>query len=121
MPSVCFYFQIHQPFRLRKYTAFDTDLNYFDTGMNTQLTRRIANNCYVPMNKLLLELIQQHGRKFRVAFSVTGTALEQFEAYAPEVLQGLHALAETNCVEFLGETYYHSLSGLYSVNEFREQ
>jgi alpha-amylase len=121
MPSVCFYFQIHQPFRLRKYTAFDTDLHYFDEAMNAQLTRRIADNCYIPMNRLLLELIQQHGRKFRIAFSITGTAMEQFEAYAPEVLQGLHALAETHCAEFLGETYYHSLSALQSEGEFREQ
>ena len=121
MPSVCFYFQVHQPFRLRKYTAFDTDLNYFDAAMNAQLTRRIAENCYIPMNNLLLDLIREHGRRFRVAFSVTGTALEQFEAYAPEVVQGLHALAETHCVEFLGETFYHSLSALYSEEEFREQ
>ena len=140
MPTVCLYFQIHQPFRLRKYTVFDSDGRYFDDSMNAQLVRRIAERCYVPMNRLLLELIRAHGapaaptphggRKtsagspgFKVAFSITGTAMEQFESYAPEVVQGLHALANTRCVEFLGETFYHSLSALQSgaEPEFREQ
>jgi alpha-amylase len=121
MPAVCLYFQIHQPFRLRKYTVFDSDSNYFDTGMNAQLVRRIAEKCYVPMNRLLLELISQHAGKFKVAFSITGTALEQLESYAPEVLQGLHALNATRCVEFLGETFYHSLTALHSKTEFEAQ
>jgi alpha-amylase len=121
MPSVCLYFQIHQPFRLRKYTIFDGDSNYFDNAMNAQLVRRIAERCYVPMNRLLLALIRQHGGRFRLALSITGTALEQFESYAPEVVQGLHALAQTRCVEFLAETSHHSLAGLHSVGEFREQ
>jgi alpha-amylase len=121
MPSVCLYFQIHQPFRLRRYTAFDTDHQYFDAGMNAHLVRRIAENCYVPMNRLLLELVTQHEGRFRVAFSVTGTAVEQLEAYAPEVVEGWQALAQTRCVEFLGETYYHSLSSLHAEGEFREQ
>ncbi len=121
MPSVCLYFQIHQPFRLRKYTVFDSDANYFDNAMNAQIVRKIAANCYVPMNRLLLDAIRRHQGRFRLALSVTGTALEQFESYAPEVLQGLHALAETKCVEFLGETYYHSLSSLHAETEFQEQ
>ncbi|HEY4330035.1 MAG TPA: glycoside hydrolase family 57 protein [Phycisphaerae bacterium] len=121
MPLVCLYFQIHQPFRLRKYTVFDSDPNYFDNSMNAQLVRRIAERCYIPMNRMLLELIQNHGGRFKLALSVTGTALEQFESYAPEVLQGLHALAQTRCVEFLSETYYHSLASLHSETEFRQQ
>src|SRR5688500_17129314 len=100
MPVVCLYFQIHQPFRLRKYTVFDSDPSYFDGEMNAQLVKRIAQNCYVPMNRLLLDLVHQHRGKFRFAFSVTGTAMEQFESHAPEVMQGLHALAETGHVEF---------------------
>ena len=111
MPSVCLYFQIHQPFRLRKYTVFDSDPRYFDDAMNAQLVRRIAERCYVPMNRMLLELIRMHGR-LPVALSVTGTALEQFESYCTEVVQGLHALAQTRCVEFLGETFYHSLASV---------
>jgi alpha-amylase len=121
MPVVCLYFQIHQPFRLRKYTVFDSDPSYFDHEMNAQLVKRIAQNCYVPMNRLLLDLVHQHRGKFRFAFSVTGTAMEQFESHAPEVMQGLHALAETGHVEFLGETFHHSLSALASETEFAEQ
>ncbi len=121
MPTVCLYFQIHQPFRLRKYTVFDGDANYFDNAMNAQLVRRIAERCYVPMNRLLLDLIRMHGGRFKVALSITGTALEQFESYAPQVVQGLHVLAQTGCVEFLGETFYHSLAALHSEGEFRAQ
>jgi alpha-amylase len=133
MPAVCLYLQIHQPFRLRKYTVFDSDPRYFDDAMNAQLVRRIAERCYVPMNHLLLELIRNHGGRFRLALSVTGTALEQFESYAPEVVQGLHALAQTRCVEFLGETFYHALASVQGAasrgaategageREFREQ
>ncbi len=112
MAAVCFYFQIHQPFRLRKYTVFDSEPRYFDDAMNARLLRRIAERCYVPMNRLLLEMIRVHGGRFRVAFSITGTALEQLELHAPQVVQGLHALAQTRCVEFLGETFYHSLASL---------
>lgn len=121
MPAICLYFQIHQPFRLRKYTVFDSEPQYFDNAMNARLVRRIAQRCYVPMNRLLLDLIRTHGGRFKVALSVTGTALEQFESYAPEVVQGLHALAQTRCVEFLGETSHHSLAALHSEAEFREQ
>ncbi len=121
MPSVCFYFQIHQPFRLRKYTVFDSDPNYFDNAMNAQLVRRIAERCYLPMNRILLDLIRAGNGRFKVALSVTGTAMEQFESYAPEVVQGLHALAQTRCVEFLSETFHHSLASLHSEGEFREQ
>lgn len=121
MPAVCLYFQIHQPFRLRKYTVFDSDTQYFDNAMNAQLVRRIADRCYLPMNRILLDLIRTLGGRFKLALSVTGTAMEQFESYAPEVVQGLHALAETRCVEFLGETFDHSLAALHSEREFREQ
>src|SRR3954468_1644154 len=121
MPAICLYFQIHQPFRLRKYTVFDSDPQYFDDAMNARIVRRIAERCYVPMNRLLLDLIRVHGGRFKLALSVTGTAMEQFESYAPEVVQGLHALAQTRCVEFLGETSHHSLAALHSEGEFREQ
>jgi alpha-amylase len=121
MPAVCLYFQIHQPFRLRKYTVFDSDTRYFDGAMNAQLVRRIAERCYLPMNRILLDLIRTLGGRFKLALSVTGTAMEQFESHAPEVMQGLHALAETQCVEFLGETFDHSLAALHSEREFREQ
>ncbi len=121
MASVCFYFQVHQPFRLRHYTVFDTSSEYFDEAKNAQICRKVANKCYLPANRMLLDLIRQYEGRFRVAFSITGVALDQFKRYAPEVLSSFQALAQTGCVEFLAETYYHSLSFLYSQNEFTEQ
>jgi alpha-amylase len=121
MPSVCFYFQVHQPMRLRHYTVFDEDERYFDEHKNAAICRKVAHKCYLPANRVLLKLIQEHKGRFKVAYSLTGVLLEQLERYAPEVLSTFHALAETGCVEFLAETYYHSLSFLYSRQEFVEQ
>ncbi len=121
MASVCFYFQVHQPFRLRNYTIFDTDSNYYDDHKNAQICRKVADKCYLPANSLMLELIKKHNGKFRIAYSITGVVLEQLQLYAPEVIKSFQELAATGCVEFLGETYYHSLSSLYSRGEFIEQ
>jgi alpha-amylase len=121
MPSVCFYFQVHQPFRLRHYTVFDEDHRYFDTFKNRAICQKVANKCYLPTNRLILDLINRHEGKFRVAYSITGVLLEQLAEYAPEVMSTFDALARTGCVEFLAETYYHSLSFLYSHDEFKEQ
>ena len=121
MPSICFYFQVHQPFRLRPYSVFDTQSNYFDEYKNEQICRKVAHKCYLPANRLMLKLIERFEGKFRIAYSITGVLLEQLEMYAPEVLSTFHALARTGCVEFLAETYYHSLSFLYSREEFSEQ
>jgi len=121
MPSVCFYFQVHQPVRLRHYTVFDRNDEYFDDYKNSSICRKVAHKCYLPTNRLLLELIRRFKGRFRIAYSVTGILLEQLERYSPEVLSTFDALAETGCVEFLAETYYHSLSFLYSRNEFVEQ
>jgi len=121
MPSVCFYFQVHQPQRLRHYTVFDNDDRYFDDDKNAAICRKVAHKCYLPANRMLLKLIQKHQGRFRIAYSLTGVLLEQFERYCPEVLSTFHALAQTGCVEFLAETYYHSLSFLYSRQEFIEQ
>jgi alpha-amylase len=121
MASVCFYFQVHQPYRLRDYTIFDNGTDYFDEAKNAEICRKVAHKCYLPTNQLLLELIEKHQGKFRVAFSTTGTVLEQFQQYAPAVLDSFQRLAATGCVEFLSETYYHSLSFLYSRDEFIDQ
>jgi alpha-amylase len=121
MPSVCFYFQVHQPLRLRHYTVFDNNDQYFDDYKNAFICRKVANKCYLPANRLLLNMIRRAEGRFRVAYSVTGVLLEQLQLYAPEVLSTFDALVETGCVEFLAETYYHSLSFLYSRNEFRQQ
>lgn len=123
MTDICFYFQVHQPFRLRKYSVFDIGKNtdYFDDQKNGEIMRKVADKCYLPTNKVILDLINKHDGKFKATYSITGTAIEQFEKYAPEVLDSFKELAATNCVEFLSETYYHSLSYLYSKDEFREQ
>jgi len=121
MASVCFYFQVHQPDRLRHYTIFDSDTNYFDDARNAEICRKVANKCYLPTNRLLLRLIKEHRGRFRIAFSLTGVVLEQFRQSAPDVLASFQELAATGCVEFLGETYYHSLSFLFARDEFAEQ
>lgn len=121
MPSVCLYFQIHQPFRLRRYSVFDTDAHYFDDDANAAICRRIANVCYLPANRLMLDLLRQHGGAFRAAYSITGLALEQFDRYAPEVAESFAELAATGCVEFLAETSHHSLASQFSPTEFAEQ
>ncbi len=121
MASVCFYFQVHQPLRLRHYTVFDKNDQYFDEHKNSAICRKVANKCYLPANRLLLDIIRRYEGRFRIAYSLTGVLLEQLLSYAPEVLSTFDALAETGCVEFLAETYYHSLSFLYSRDEFIEQ
>ena len=121
MASVCFYFQVHQPFRLRRYSVFDTDRHYFDEFKNAEILRKIAQRCYLPANQMLLETVRMHEGRFRVAFSLSGVAIEQLQQHAPEVMESFQQLNATGCVEFLDETYYHSLSFLYSREEFRSQ
>ena len=121
--SICLYFQVHQPTRLRQYRFFDIgkDSHYYDDFANRTILKRVAQNCYLPMNELLLEAIKASKGKFKVAFSISGSALEQFDRYAPEVLDSFRKLAETGSVEFLCETYYHSLASLASPSEFLHQ
>ncbi len=121
--SVCLFFQVHQPFRHRRYRFFDigNDHYYYDDYSNDTIMRKIADKCYLPANKLILDLIDRMEGKFKVAFSITGTALEQFELYAPEVIDSFKKLAKTGCVEFLSETYSHSLSSLKNPEIFKEQ
>ena len=121
--SICLYFQVHQPTRLRLYRFFDIgkDSHYYDDFANRTILRRIAQKCYLPMNQLMLDLIRQSKGKFKIAYSISGSALEQFQRFAPEVIASFKALAETGKVEFLAETYYHSLASLASESEFRHQ
>ncbi len=121
--SICLYFQVHQPNRLRLYRFFDIgkDSHYYDDFANRTILRRVAQKCYLPMNALLLELIEANKGAFKVAFSISGSVLEQFDRYAPEVLESFRKLAQTGCVEFLSETYYHSLAALASESEFKHQ
>ena len=121
--SLCLYFQVHQPDRLRLYRFFDigNDSQYFDEFANKTILKRVAERCYLPMNSLMLELIDKFKGEFKIAYSISGVALEQFEKYAPDVLESFKRLAETKCVEFLAETYSHSLASLVSEKEFKAQ
>ncbi len=123
MKTVCFYFQVHQPFRMRNYHILDIGKshNYFDDKQNREIIRKVAEKCYLPTNRLIAKLIRKHRRKFRVSYSVTGVALEQMEKYAPEVIDSFRDLISTGGVEMLSETYYHSLSAVYSEDEFKRQ
>ncbi len=117
------YFQVHQPDRLRLYRFFDigNDFHYFDEFANRTIMRRVASRCYLPANEILLDLIKKYGKQFKVAFSISGVAIEQFEKYAPEVLESFKSLAKSGSVEFLAETYSHSLASLSSPSEFKKQ
>lgn len=121
--QICLYFQVHQPARLRLYRFFDIgkDSHYYDDFANRSIVRRLAQKCYLPMNQLLLDTIKEKGEDFKVSFSISGSAIDLFERYAPEVLDSFRALAATGCVEFLCETYYHSLASLSTPAEFRLQ
>jgi len=123
MLNVVFYFQVHQPYRLRHVNLLDigNDLDLFDDKLNRLVMKKVAEKCYLPTNKLLLDLIRQHEGRFKISYAITGTAIEQFKLYTPEVLDSFKELASTGCVEFIGETYYHSLAFLYDTNEFLDQ
>ena len=121
--SICLYFQVHQPTRLRLYRFFDIgkDSHYYDDFANRTILKRIAEKCYLPMNALLLDAVKANKGAFKVAFSLSGSAMDQFERYAPEIMESFRALADTGCVEFLSETYYHSLASLADAHEFEHQ
>ena len=101
--KVCFYFQVHQPWRLRHYSFFDIgqQSSYQDEQKNGDILRKVAHKCYLPANQLMLNLIKQHEGRFKISYSVTGTVIEQFKRYSPEALDSFKRLADTGCVEFL--------------------
>jgi alpha-amylase len=123
MLNIVFYFQVHQPYRLKHYNVLDiaSGSDMFDDALNGLVMRKVAEKCYLPTNKLLLELIRQHEGRFKISYSITGTAIEQFKLYSPETLDSFKALVDTGCVEIIGETYFHSLAFLYDSNEFLDQ
>ena len=123
MKKICFYFQIHQPYRLKRYRFFNIgrDHYYYDDFSNEDILQQIAARSYVPANKMLLDLINATNGEFRFAISVSGVALDQMEIHAPEVIDGLKQLSRTGAVEFLAETYSHSLSSLVDPIEFQKQ
>ena len=123
MKTVCLNFQIHQPFRYRKYRFFDigNDAYYYDDFANETILRKAADQCYLPANKIILEQILKYKDKFKVSYSLSGVVLDQFKLYAPEVIESFKKLAATGCVEFLSETYANSLVSLADGGFFESQ
>jgi len=121
--AICFYFQVHQPFRLKRYRFFDLghDHYYYDDFSNESIMRKVAENCYLPANEIMLDLILKNKGKFKVTFSLTGLVINQFRLYAPEVLESFKKLADTGMVEFLAETESHSLASIKTRSEFERQ
>ncbi|NUQ53315.1 MAG: polysaccharide deacetylase family protein [Phycisphaerales bacterium] len=121
MASIVFYFQVHQPYRLKRYSVFHSDPFYFDDAKNREVLLKVADKCYRPATTLILDLVKRHKGNFKVSYAITGVVLDQLAAWAPDVLDLFKKLADTGCCEFIGETYYHSLSFLYSKDEFAAQ
>lgn len=127
MASICLYFHVHQPYRIKRYRFYDIgkDDNYFNEGgesdlNNERILNKVAGKCYLPTNRLLLELLEQYPQ-FKVSFSITGVLLEQLEKHSPKALESFQKLIDTGRVEILSETYYHSLAFLHSLEEFERQ
>ncbi|MDL2227918.1 glycoside hydrolase family 57 protein [Bacteroidales bacterium OttesenSCG-928-K03] len=123
MNKVCFYFQVHQPLRLRRYRFFDMGLNhnYYDDYLNKLMIRKVVDNSYLPMNNLLMDLIKVHGDKIKICMSISGITIEQLKWYAPDALKSFQKLINTGNVELLSETYNYSLSSLTDLDLFKQQ
>ncbi len=121
MPCPVLYFQLHQPHRLRRYSPFDSGPPYFDDAKNAEILRKVADKCYRPATRLLIDLARRFEGRFKVAFSITGTAIEQLEAHAPDVIGHVRELARMGACELLSETYHHSLAFIHSRAEFEAQ
>ena len=121
MTTICLYFKVHQPYLLDVIEAYGMkgEIPVFPSCWKKM--DQLAEECYLPANRLLLELIRRYQGAFRISFSISGTALEQLNRLRPDVVQSFSDLVATGCVEILGETYYHSLSSLHSVREWKEQ
>lgn len=121
--TICLYFQIHSPRQLRKYHFFDIGNrhDYFDYYVNSSSIKKLAQNCYLPANNLMLELINQYKSKFKISYSISGSALRLLTIHAPEVIESFKELAKTGNVEFLAETYAHSLASLHNSKEFENE
>lgn len=127
MLSICPYFHVHQPYRIKRYRVFDIgkDEEYFNEGADGDLNNRwiiekVAEKSYRPMNAVLEDMLARHP-EFRFGLSFSGTVLEQFAAYAPDILESFKRLVASGRVEILGDTYHHSLAFFYSIPEFERQ
>ena len=121
MASVCFYFQVHQPYRLRDYGPRDGDPFYFDDALNQAILEKVAEKCYRPATQLILDLVRRHEGRFRVAYAITGTALEQMQRWAPDVVDLFHELLATGACELIAETSHHAMAFMHSTAEFDAQ
>ena len=123
MKNICFYFEIHQPLRLKRYRFFDigNDHYYYDDFQTEDRIHGLIEQSYLPANQTILEMIRSSNGKFKCAFSISGVALDLFEQHAPEVIDSFKELAKTNSVEFLAEPYAHSLSSVFNAEEFEQQ
>ncbi len=121
------YLHVHQPWRIRDYSVFDTavDHEYFKDGSNPHAANRavlekVAEKSYRPMNKVLQQMLDTYP-EFKFSLSISGTLLEQLQAWAPDVIDSFASLVATGRVEIVAETYYHSLAFFYSRPEFERQ
>ena len=128
MTSICIYFEVHQPTRLNRFSVFNVGKNsdplstYFNNELNFWIFEKVAKKCYIPTNKILLNLINESDGDFRISFSLTGTFVEYCEKYMPSLLDSFKDLFATGAVDLIEETYFHSLSSLYDdLDEFEEQ
>ena len=123
MKNICFYFQIHLPFRLKRYRFFEigTDHYYYDDFQTGDRIRNMVEQSYLNANRTISEMIRSSNGNFRCAFTISGVALEQLEQYAPEVIDSFKELTKTGCVEFLAEPYAHSLASIFDASEFERQ
>ena len=123
MLYIIFYFQVHQPFRINKFKVFDikNSVAYFDEDLNRHIFNKVSERCYLLTNKLFKELIEISDGRFKISFSITGTFIEQAKKYRPDVYESFLDLVQTGGVELLNETYYHSLSSIFDLDEFLEQ
>jgi len=125
--SICFYFEVHQPMRLNRFSVFNightkSPYDYFNNHLNQKIFEKVARKCYLPTNDLVLNLINQYNKKFRISYSLTGTFIEYCQKHMPEIIDSFRALVETGAVDLIEETYFHSLSSLYeNLDEFEEQ
>jgi alpha-amylase len=121
--AICLLFRVHQPYRLKPYRFFDigVDHSYFNQHQNADILRRVARECYIPVNEVLMKLIRTFGNSFKIALSISGTAIEQMRKYVPEALVSFRELYRTGNVELVAEPYSHSLAMIMDLNEYRSQ
>lgn len=121
--AICLHFQLHQPVTLIKYHFFDIGKNsdYYDDFANRSALKKMAENCYLPASRMMLDLIKKYDGEFKISLSVSGLMLELLQHYTPEVIDIVRELVATGCVEMTVQPYSHSLSSVTDKEEFISQ